>query len=87
MIETIYKDKRGRLHLKIVKKAGQYGPQYSAIVYRPYQTEDNDGAKAWTETHWMDEQDILSARRLHDIADDIIAGARQHDHLNSAEGE
>ena len=81
--ETIYEDRRGRMRLKILRKPGKYGLQYSAIIYRPYKKEEGElGDPVWEETHWLDERDILSSRRLHDVADDIIAEAKRSDSLN-----
>lgn len=86
--ETIHKDRRGRMHLKIVRRECRYGTQYSAIVYRPYKKEeDEQGNPVWEESHWLDEQDILSSRRLHDIADDIIVDAKNNDALNRSDDE
>ena len=85
-IETIYEDRRGRMRLKVVRRPGQYGPQYSAIVYRPYKKdEDEQGNPVWEESHWLDEQDILTSRRLHEIADDIIVDAKTIDALNRSD--
>ena len=82
-VETIYEDRRGRMRLKIVRKPGKYGLQYSAIVYRPYKKgEDEYGKPIWEETHWLDEQDILNSRRLHEVADDVIADAKRNESLN-----
>lgn len=81
-VETIYEDRRGRMRLKIVRKSGQYGPQYSAFVYRPYKKEeDKFGKPVWEETHWLDEQDILNSLRLHEVADDVIAECKRSDSL------
>ena len=66
------------MKLKIVRKPGKYGLQYSAIVYRPYKKgEDEYGKSIWEETHWLDEQDILNSHRLHEVADDVIAEAKR----------
>ena len=71
------------MRLKIVRKPGKYGPQYSAIVYRPYKKEeDNYGKPIWEETHWIDEQNILNSLRLHEVADDIVADSKRNDSLN-----
>ena len=79
-VETIYEDRRGRMRLKIVRKPGKYGPQYSAIVFRPYKKdEDKYGKPVWEETHWLDEQDILNSLRLHELADDVIANSKRND--------
>ena len=79
-VETIYEDRRGRMKLKIVRKPGKYGLQYSAIVYRPYKKgEDEYGKPIWEETHWLDEQDILNSLRLHEVADDVIAEAKRNE--------
>ena len=81
--ETIYEDRRGRMRLKVLRKPSKYGLQYSAIIYRPYKKEENEsGDSIWEETHWLDERDILSSRRLHEVADDIIAEAKRSDSLN-----
>lgn len=77
---TIYEDRRGRMRLKILRKPGKYGLQYSAIIYRQYKkTEDEHGKPIWEETHWLDEQDVLNALRLHEIADDVIAEAKRNE--------
>ena len=39
-VETIYEDRRGRMKLKIVRKSGKYGTMFSALVYRPFTTEE-----------------------------------------------
>lgn len=81
-VETVYEDRRGRMRLKIVRKPGKYGPQYSTIVYRPYKKEEDEyGKPIWQETHWLDEQDVLNSLRLHEVADDIIADAKRNDSL------
>ena len=82
-LETIYEDRRGRMRMKIVRKPGKYGPQYSTIVYRPYKKdEDEFGKPVWEETHWLDEQDVLNSLRLHEVADDAIAECKRNDSLN-----
>ena len=79
-VETIYEDRRGRMRLKIICKAGQYGPQYSALIYRPYKKEeDKNGNPVWAETYWLDEQDVLNSLRLHEVADDVIADVKKKD--------
>ena len=79
-IETIHEDRRGRMRLKIVRKPSQYGPRYSTLIYRPFKKEeDNLGKPIWAETHWLDEQDVLSSLRLHQIADDVISDAKRKD--------
>lgn len=79
-VQTIYEDRRGRMRLKIVRKPGKFGLQYSAIVYRPYKKGDDEcGKPIWEETHWLDEQDILNSLRLHDVADDVIAEAKRNE--------
>ena len=78
--ETIHSDKRGRMRLKVIRKNGQYGPQYSAIVFRTYKKGQGESGKAeFGDTHWMDEQDVLQSKKLHDIADDVIAAAKRAD--------
>ncbi len=77
---TIFRDKRGRMRLKVIRKTAQYDPYYSAIIFRSYKKgEDDNGKPQFEDTHWMDEQDILHSKKLHDIADDIIAGAKRKD--------
>ena len=84
--ETIYEDRRGRMRLKIVRKQGRHGPRYSAIIYRPYKKDEDElGSPVWQETHWLDERDILSSLRLHEVADDIISEAKRSDLLNRVE--
>jgi hypothetical protein len=81
-VETIYEDHRGRMRMKIVRKPGKYGPQYSTIVYRPYKKEEDEyGKPVWEETHWLDEQDILNSLRLHEVADNVISDAKTNDSL------
>ena len=81
-IETICEERRGRMRMKIVRKSGQFGPRYSTIVYRPYKKdEDEKGKPIWEETHWLDEQDVLNALRLHEVADEVISEAKRHDSL------
>ena len=83
--ETICEERRGRMRMRIVRKLGQYGPRYSAIVYRPYKKDEEDGGiPIWEETHWLDEQDILNARRLHEVADDFIAESKRRDSFKPA---
>lgn len=83
-VETIYEDRRGRMKLKIVRKVGQYGPMYSALVYRPYKKEEDEaGNPLWAETHWLDEQDVLNSLRLHEVADDVIAERKRKDSFKS----
>jgi len=78
-IETIYEDRRGRMRMKIVRKTGNFGPQYSTIVYRPYKKEEDEfGNPVWEETHWLDEQDVLNSLRLHEVADDAIAECKRN---------
>ena len=78
--ETIFEDRRGRMRLKVVRKSGKFGPQYSAIIYRPYKKDDDEhGKPIWEETHWLDEQDILNSRRLHEVADEVIAEAKRNE--------
>jgi hypothetical protein len=77
-VETVYEDQRGRMKLKIIRKNGKYGPRFSALVYRPYKKEESEhGQPVWEETHWLDEQDVLNALRLHEVADDMIAEAKR----------
>ena len=84
-IETIWEERRGRMRMKIVRKPGQYGPRYSTVIYRPYKKdEDENGKPVWEETHWLDEQDVLSSRRLHEIADDVIAEAKRRDSVKQS---
>ena len=79
-IETIHEDRRGRMRLKVIRKTGQYGPLYSALVYRVFKREeDAKGNPIWEETHWMDEQDILNSMRLHQVADEAIAELKRRD--------
>jgi hypothetical protein len=81
--ETIYEDRRGRMRLKVFRKPSRFGLRYSAIIYRPYKREEDElGNPLWEQTHWLDERDILNSRRLHEVADDIIAEARRSDSLN-----
>ena len=42
------------------------------------------GNPVWAETHWLDEQDVLNSRRLHDVADDVIAEAKRKDSFEPA---
>lgn len=84
-VQTIYEDRRGRMRLKIVRKPGQYGPRYSTLVYRPYKKEeDQHGNPVWEETHWLDEQDVLNALRLHEVADDIIAEVKRQNSFGAS---
>ena len=87
-VETIYEDKRGRVRLKIIRKTGKFGPLFSALIYRPF-TKENDkhGNPVWSETHWLDEQDILNSLRLHEIADDLIAEIKRADSQTYPAGE
>ena len=76
--ETIYEDQRGRMKLKIVRRNGKYGARYSTLIYRPYKIgESADSEAVWTETHWLDEQDVLNSLRLHEIADEFIGKAKR----------
>ena len=87
-LETIYEDKRGRMRLKIVRKPGKFGPLFSALVYRPFTSENDDqGNPVWSETHWLDEQDILNSLRLHEVADDLIAEIKRSDSPRPPAGE
>ena len=87
-VETIYEDRRGRMKLKIVRKSGKYGTMFSALVYRPFTTEEDvNGNPIWSETHWLDEQDILNSLRLHEVADDLIAEVKRSESFNQPAGE
>jgi hypothetical protein len=84
-VETVYEDRRGRMKLKIIRKPGKYGPQYSAMVYRVFKKEeDARGNPVWEQTHWMDEQDVLNSLRLHQMADDAIAEMKRKESFGAA---
>ena len=84
-VETVYEDRRGRMKLKIIRKPGKYGPQYSAMVYRVFKKEeDARGNPVWEQTHWMDEQDVLNSLRLHQVADDAIAEMKRRESFGAA---
>ncbi len=84
-VETVYEDRRGRMKLKIIRKPGKYGPQYSAMVYRVFKKEeDARGNPVWEQTHWMDEQDVLNSLRLHQMADDAIAEMKRRESFGAA---
>ncbi len=84
-VETVYEDRRGRMKLKIIRKPGKYGPQYSAMVYRVFKKEeDARGNPVWEQTHWMDEQDVLNSLRLHQVADDAIAEMKRKESFGAA---
>ena len=84
-VETVYEDRRGRMKLKIIRKPGKYGPQYSAMVYRVFKKEeDARGNPVWEQTHWMDEQDVLNSLRLHQMADDAIADMKRRESFGAA---
>ncbi len=84
-VETVYEDRRGRMKLKIVRKPGKYGLQYSAMVYRVFKKEeDARGNPVWEQTHWMDEQDVLNSLRLHQMADDAIAEMKRRESFGAA---
>ena len=84
-IETIHEDRRGRMKLKVIRKPGKYGPQYSALIYRVFKKEDDAlGNPVWEETYWMDEQDVLNSLRLHEVADDVIAEGKRKDSYKPA---
>ena len=85
VVETVYEDRRGRMKLKIIRKPGKYGPQYSAMVYRVFKKEeDARGNPVWEQTHWMDEQDVLNSLRLHQMADDAIADMKRRESFGAA---
>jgi len=84
-VETVYEDRRGRMKLKIIRKPGKYGPQYSAMVYRVFKKEeDARGNPVWEQTHWMDEQDVLNSLRLHQMADEAIAEMKRKESFGAA---
>ncbi|TDJ31419.1 MAG: hypothetical protein E2O59_00760 [Gammaproteobacteria bacterium] len=84
-VETVYEDRRGRMKLKIIRKPGKYGPQYSAMVYRVFKKEEDAGGNpVWEQTHWMDEQDVLNSLRLHQVADDAIAEMKRKESFGAA---
>ena len=84
-VETVYEDRRGRMKLKIIRKPGKYGLQYSAMVYRVFKKEEDAGGNpVWEQTHWMDEQDVLNALRLHQMADDAIAEMKRKESFGAA---
>lgn len=84
-VETVYEDRRGRMKLKIIRKPGKYGPQYSAMVYRVFKKEEDAGGNpVWEQTHWMDEQDVLNSLRLHQMADDAIADMKRKESFGAA---
>ena len=84
-VETVYEDRRGRMKLKIIRKPGKYGPQYSAMVYRVFKKEeDARGNPVWEQTHWMDERDVLNSLRLHQMADDAIADMKRRESFGAA---
>lgn len=84
-VETVYEDRRGRMKLKIIRKPGKYGLQYSAMVYRVFKKEeDARGNPVWEQTHWMDEQDVLNSLRLHQMADDAIAEMKRRESFGAA---
>ena len=84
-VETVYEDRRGRMKLKIIRKPGKYGPQYSAMVYRVFKKEeDARGNPVWEQTHWMDEQDVLNSLRLHQMADDAVAEMKRKESFGAA---
>lgn len=84
-VETVYEDRRGRMKLKIIRKPGKYGPQYSAMVYRVFKKEEDAGGNpVWEQTHWMDEQDVLNSLRLHQMADDAIAEMKRKESFGAA---
>ena len=73
------------MKLKIIRKPGKYGPQYSAMVYRVFKKEeDARGNPVWEQTHWMDEQDVLNSLRLHQVADDAIAEMKRRESFGAA---
>ncbi len=84
-VETVYEDRRGRMKLKIIRKPGKYGLQYSAMVYRVFKKEEDAGGNpVWEQTHWMDEQDVLNSLRLHQMADDAIAEMKRKESFGAA---
>lgn len=84
-VETVYEDRRGRMKLKIIRKPGKYGLQYSAMVYRVFKKEeDARGNPVWEQTHWMDEQDVLNSLRLHQVADDAVAEMKRKESFGAA---
>lgn len=84
-VETVYEDRRGRMKLKIIRKPGKYGPQYSAMVYRVFKKEEDAGGNpVWEQTHWMDEQDVLNSLRLHQMADEAIAEMKRKESFGAA---
>ena len=84
-VETVYEDRRGRMKLKLIRKPGKYGLQYSAMVYRVFKKEEDAGGNpVWEQTHWMDEQDVLNSLRLHQMADDAIADMKRKESFGAA---
>ena len=56
-----------------------YGAMRYEALDAAQKAEDEGGKPIWEETHWLDEQDILNSRRLHEVADDVIAEAKRNE--------
>jgi hypothetical protein len=70
----VYRDRRGRMDLAIWKNETPNGVRYIAEITRSWKDEEE-----YQTTHRLDEQDLLPAAKLADVADDWIAQQRRRD--------
>jgi hypothetical protein len=72
--QPAYTDRRGRLSLTIWKNETPSGVRYITEITRSWKDEEE-----YQTTHRLDEQDLLPAAKLADVADGWIAQQRQRD--------
>lgn len=76
--QPVFKDRRGRMYLAIFANETDHGTRYSSEITRSWKEESEDGDEEYQSTHRLDEQDLLNAAKLANVADDWIAAQRRN---------